>query len=216
MASVGRRRFLAPALIIAAAVVAGIGAGVALHVSVGSASTRPAFGLPALRGQAVWPAEKRAAPSFTLPDQRGRPVSLRSMHGHPVVLAFMDSRCHQVCPLEGRTLAAALSSLPARVKPVLLVVSVNPWQDTPASARAAASRWGLTGTWHWLLGTKRELAPIWSAYRIYVRQARGDIVHSDAMYLLDRNGFERAGFIYPFLPAPIEHDLRVLGGAAQS
>jgi len=158
----------------------------------------------------------REAPAFALHDQRGRLVSLRAQRGHPVVVAFMDSRCHQVCPLEGRTLAAALASLPAGASPVLLVVSVNPWQDTRASARAAARKWGFTGSWHWLLGSRRELARVWSAYRIYVRRAKGDIVHSDAIYLLDRKGFERAGFIYPFLPVSVSHDLRVLAGEARA
>jgi len=210
------RRVLIPALVLVVAAVAGIAVGVVLHVSVGSASTRPPLHVPALHGQAVWPAGKLAAPLFALRDQRGRLVSLRSQLGRPVVLAFMDSHCHQVCPLEGRTLASAFARLPARVHPVLLMVSVNPWQDTRASTLAAARKWGLAGAWHWLLGTKRELTPVWKSYKIYVHRARGDIIHSDAIYVLDRKGFERAGFIYPFLPVSISEDLLVLGGAART
>ena len=127
-----------------------------------------------------------------------------------MVIAFMDSLCHQVCPLEGRTLSQAIGTLPRAARPTLLVVSVDPWGDTRVSTRAAARKWGLTGDWHWLLGTSSELAPVWRAYRIYVRRARGDIVHSDAIYLVDRSGFERAGYIYPFLPGSVAHDLRVL------
>jgi protein SCO1/2 len=194
------------------AVVAGIGVGVALHFATQTADARPSLHLPRLHGQAVWPAGKQPVPNFNLRDQHGRVVSPRSLRGRTVVIAFMDSRCHQVCPLEGRTLAAGLDQVPPRARPVLLVVSVNPWADTRASARAAARKWGFAGSWHWLLGRKAELAPVWRAYKIYVRRAKGDIVHSDAIYVVDRAGFERAGFIYPFLPGAVGQDLRVLAG----
>ncbi|HSB37593.1 MAG TPA: SCO family protein [Gaiellaceae bacterium] len=201
-------RLLCGAAAIAAAI--GVGAGVAIHLAARSSAARAAPRLPALEGQAVWPAGRRPAPNFVLVDQRGRHVSLRSSRGRTVVLAFMDSLCHQVCPLEGRTLAQAMAAVPRAARPTLLVVSVDPWGDTPASARAAAAKWRLAGNWHWLLGSRRELAPVWRAYRIYVRRTSGDIIHSDAVYVVDRNGFERAGYLYPFLPGPVAHDLRVL------
>jgi protein SCO1/2 len=209
----GRRR---PPLVIvgfaALGAVVGIGAGIAVHGSVRSASARPEPRLPALHGQAFWPAGKRAAPEFVLHDQHGRLVSLRSQRNRTLVIAFMDSRCHQVCPLEGRDLSRAIDALPAAARPTLLVLSVDPWADTRASARAAGKKWGFTGSWHWLLGSERELAPVWRAYRIYVKRAKADIIHSDAIYLVDRSGFERAGYLYPFLPGLVQHDLRVLAG----
>jgi protein SCO1/2 len=200
----------------AVAAAIGIAAGVAIHFATRSSPADAASGLPALDGQAVWPAGTRAAPGFALPDQRGRRISLHSQRGRTVVIAFMDSLCHQVCPLEGRTLSQAFATLPPAAKPTLLMVSVDPWGDTRASARVAARKWGLTGDWHWLLGSRRELAPVWRAYRIYVKRAKGDIIHSDAVYLVDRSGFERTGYLYPFLPGSVAHDLRVLArqGAA--
>lgn len=194
----------------AAAAAIGIGAGIGIHLATRSSTARAAPRPPALQGQASWPARTRIAPPLSLVDQRGRRISLRSRRGRTVVIAFMDSLCHQVCPLEGRTLARAFGTLPRAARPTLLVVSVDPWRDTRPSARAAGRKWGLEGDWHWLLGTSSELAPIWRAYRIYVRRTSGDIVHSDAIYLVDRSGFERAGYIYPFLPGSVAHDLRVL------
>ena len=41
----------------------------------------------------------RPAPDFTLTDQFGRRVSLRSFRGQVVILAFNDSECTTVCPL---------------------------------------------------------------------------------------------------------------------
>src|SRR5256884_8722669 len=39
------------------------------------------------------------APDFTLTDQFGHPVTLSSLRGHEVVLAFIDARCKTLCPL---------------------------------------------------------------------------------------------------------------------
>jgi len=42
----------------------------------------------------------------------------------------------------------------------------------------------------------------------------GDIAHSSAVYLIDKRGDERAGFLVPFAPAFVTRDLKVLGGEA--
>jgi cytochrome oxidase Cu insertion factor (SCO1/SenC/PrrC family) len=127
----------------------------------------------------------------------------------------MDSRCHQECPLEGRTIAAGLRRLPRSEQPMVIAVSVDPWEDTPASARRAIGRFGLAGfRWRWLLGSKAQLEDIWRKYRIEVRRTPGDIEHTDALYLIDANGYERAGMVYPFLPTWVSTDLKTLAGEA--
>jgi cytochrome oxidase Cu insertion factor (SCO1/SenC/PrrC family) len=198
-------------LSVAAAAIVGVAAGVLLHntLSGGSAGAqRPA--LSALHGQATWPAGRAPAPAFALHDQHGRRVSLSSFRGHQVVLAFMDSYCTAECPLEARQLAAALRPLPARVRPQLLVVSVN-LADTPHSIAAAARKWRLPAGFEWFVGTHRALARVWRAYGIVVRPTSGgDIAHSDAFYVIDRHGDERAGFLPPFVPGLLTADLRVL------
>ncbi len=199
------------ALIVAAAAVVGIALGVGAHTLAGPSSSRSdPLGSP-LRGQAIWPAGLRRAPAFSLPDESGRRLTLASLRGRPLILAFFDSQCHQECPLEGRTLAAAFQSVPRAERPVVVAVSVNPWADTPGSARRAMRRFGLAGAdWHWLLGSRAQLAPVWKAYRIEVRRTSGDIVHTDAIYLIDSHGYERAGIVYPFLPNWVSADLGAL------
>jgi protein SCO1/2 len=166
-----------------------------------------------VRGQAIWPTGLRPAPNFSLLDSEGRRFSLASLRGGPVIVTFMDSRCHQECPLEGRALAAGFRQVPRAERPVVVVVSVNPWEDTPGSARRAIRRFGLAGfRWRWLLGSEHQLERVWRKYRIEVRQTPGDIEHTDALYLVDSNGFERAGMVYPFLPTWISIDLKTLAG----
>jgi protein SCO1/2 len=200
------------ALAIGAAAVVGILLGLGVHslTSGGSTAIRPAA---EVRGQAVWPEGFRRAPDFSLKDSQGRRFSLATLRGQPAILTFMDSQCHQECPLEGRALAAGFHMVPRSERPIVIAVSVNPWEDTPASARRAIGRFGLAGfRWRWLLGSRAELEKVWRKYRIEVRRTSGDIEHSDALYLIDSRGFERAGMVYPFLPTWISTDLKTLAG----
>ncbi len=210
-----RRTRLRWALVLLAAGVVGAGAGLAAHFMLGASPSASVvserFGMD---GQASWAAGTRIAPPIdTLPDQSGRLFSLASLRGHPVALVFFDSHCNQECPLEGRELAAAESALPAAQRPILVAVSVNPL-DTPASAAKAARAWGLAGAapWHWLMGAQAKLAPVWREYNIYVGHAKdGDIPHTEALILIDRRGYERSAYLYPFAQRFVAHDLAVLG-----
>jgi cytochrome oxidase Cu insertion factor (SCO1/SenC/PrrC family) len=175
---------------------------------------RPAWALRdrALRGQATWPAGAVAALPIRGRDQTGHEFSLSSLRGRTVAVAFFDSHCHAECPLEGRALASAERTLRPAQRPVLVAVSVNP-RDTPASARAATRAWGLSqvAPWHWVMGKRAALEPIYRAYHIYVGKAvRGDIQHTEALILVDRRGYERSGYLWPFATRFVNHDLRVL------
>jgi protein SCO1/2 len=197
---------------IAAAAVVGVLLGVGLHaLTDGTSSERGGWPVAQVRGQAVWPEGLRRAPDFSLDDSNSKRFTLASLQGEPAVITFMDSRCHQVCPLVGRALAAGLDQVPRADRPMVIAVSVNPWEDTPGSARRAMKRFGLAGfRWRWLLGTKAQLAPVWRKYHIQVRRTTGDIEHTDALYLVDSRGFERAGMVYPFLPTWVATDLKTL------
>lgn len=192
---------------VGAAAVTGIAIGVALHGRLaGSAAAAPT-----LHGQATWAAGRRAAPAFTLRDQHGRRVTLASLRGRTVALAFFDSLCKQACPIEGQMLASALRQVAPAVRPRLVVVSVDPAGDTPQTVAHALRKWKLPAGTVWLLGTHGQLKPVWDAYQIAVLPVRGDIAHSTAVYLLDKRGYERAGFLMPFVPGLVADDFRVLG-----
>jgi cytochrome oxidase Cu insertion factor (SCO1/SenC/PrrC family) len=205
-----RKLFL---LSVAAAAVVGIGVGLLLHDRF-SGGTAAAIGLPRLHGQATWAPGSRPAPQFALRDQHGRLVSLHALHGRTVVLTFLDSLCKQACPVEGKMLAAAIRQVPVRKRPRLVVVSVDPSGDTPASIAHAVAKWHLPGGAIWVRGTHRQLAQVWRDYQITVEPVSGDIVHSTAVYLIDPSGSERAGFLMPFIPGLVAADLKTLAQAS--
>jgi len=204
------------ALLLAAGVATGVAGGFALH-ALDMHTRAPSVQFPtepanALAGDAVWAAGARPAPPFALRDQSNRLVALSGTRGRAVLLAFMDSHCARVCKLEGPTIRDALRQVGARRPVTLLVVSVNPWEDTAASSRGAGARYGFGGDWHWLRGSVAQLRPIWRAYGIEVVRTPSDVNHSTAIYLLDRRGYERAGFDYPFAASQVARDLRRLAG----
>lgn len=167
-----------------------------------------------LAADIVIPPKSMAAPDFTLLDQDGTPVSVSALRGRVLAITFLDSHCKQLCPLEGDQLGQVERSLGANANLTLLVVSVAPSTDTPASERAFAATHRWSGDWHWLVGTTDQLAAVWKAYSIAVQNAPDNILHSSVLYLVDKDGFERAGWAAGLEPDLVTHDVRVLNRQA--
>ena len=147
-----------------------------------------------------------AAVDFRLTDATGRAVSLSDFNGRAVALTFLYAECPDVCPVIARRIAQALDGLGDDAERVaVLVVSVDPEGDTPASATAFMEKHGLTGPGrHYLLGDAATLAPVWLAYGVAggpiqpaatrgpgEPQQFGRVGHTDATYLIDRQGRKR-------------------------
>ena len=192
-------------VIFAAAIGIAVGLAAALvHRSQGSAA-QPS----PLQAQITWAAGAKPAPGLALRDQSGATVSLRSLRGRVVLLTFLDSKCVRECPIEGHVLGDVFRRMKG-ISAVALVVSVDPWADTPGSARTFAARAGWSGNWQWLLGDKAALAPVWRAYNIAVKRTPGDILHSTALYVIDPVGDLRAGYVFPFSADAVAQDVQRL------
>jgi cytochrome oxidase Cu insertion factor (SCO1/SenC/PrrC family) len=203
-----RRLRLQLRLVLFAATI-GIAVGVAaalVHRSQGSAA-QPS----PLRAQITWAPGAKHAPGLALRDQSGVTTSLKSLRGHVVLLTFLDSKCVRECPIEGHVLGDVFRTMKG-TGAVALVVSVDPWADTPGSARTFAARAGWSGNWHWLLGESAALAPVWRAYNIAVKRTPGDILHSAALYVIDSSGDLRAGYLFPFSAVSVTQDVQQLAG----
>jgi cytochrome oxidase Cu insertion factor (SCO1/SenC/PrrC family) len=213
------RKPLARARVLAAlaAIAVGAGAGAAFALTHRGSAARTA---PPVVGRAnvVWPAAKRRAPDFALRDQTGAPISLRAHRGRIVILTFIDPVCTTLCPLEAKALDRVEQRLPGAQRPAVIAVSVNPWGDEPRLFRADARKWRLGPSWRWAVGSRAQLARVWQAYAIAVRirrfRAAGvtthRVDHTEVAYVIDRRGFERALFVYPFAPADVENTVRQL------
>ena len=148
------------------------------------------------------------APAFRLRDQDGRPVAMAGYAGRTVVMTFVYSHCQDVCPAQVQSIRGALDRL-GRDVPVL-AVSVDPANDTRASARRFLLRQHVTGRVRFVLGSRAELAPVWRGYGIAPQ--RGTLDHSAYVVLVDGAGRQRVGFPAARLtPEDLASDLRRLG-----
>ena len=205
-------RYRSQLYVVGAAAAIGIAIGIAaalIHTSHSPAADRPS----PLQAQITWRKGAKPAPGLTLRDQSGASIALRSLRGHVVLLTFLDSQCKRECPIEGRVIRDVLRRVEG-TRAVAVVVSVDPWADTPTSARSFAARSGWSGDWHWLLGTRADLRPVWRAYDIGVKQTPGDVLHSAALYVIDQRGDLRAGFLFPFSAQAVARNVRSLASGA--
>ncbi|MDA8392494.1 MAG: SCO family protein [Actinomycetota bacterium] len=136
------------------------------------------------------------APGFTLTDQHGRPVSLSSFRGKAVLVAFMDSRCTQVCPVLAQEFLLAQHDLGRAAPHVAFVgVNVDPMGESVAAVEHFTQLHGLSRlpNWYFLTGPTAALKAVWSAYGIQVFLPKGatQTVHADYLYFLGPHGRER-------------------------
>jgi len=219
------RVVLAGVVVVAGAAAVGAAAGLAgrsASATPPSIPTSTSQVVDGLKGDAVWAPGKRPAPGFTLTDQSGRKVSLSALDNRPVLLTFLDATCRNQCPIAGRQLGDAVSRLHGTEPPAIVVVDVNPLEDTPANERAFAAHQHWTGTrWYWLNGSRAKLSAVWKTYGIevvtkrYIVQGSAPIVnvtHTIAVYLVS-GGDVRAAFLPPLEPNEVAGDVRVLEGS---
>ena len=191
------------------ALLVGAGAAVGL-LALRSSSASPRTAAHA----ATWAAGERPAPVFSLRDQNGGSISLAQYRGKPVLVTFLDPVCRDYCPLEAKVLAGAVAQTPASI----VAVSANPFGNARANLLQDIRKWQLAAGFRWAVGTNAQLAPVWSAYDVQVLTTMKKIAgvrvryvaHTDAAYLIDGNGHERALFVWPYTSATVVHALKNL------
>jgi protein SCO1/2 len=149
------------------------------------------------------------APDFALRDQDGEPATMAEYRGRPVAVTFVYSTCEDTCPALVDQVRGALDDSGADVP--LLAVSVDPENDTPARARRFLNERRMTGRARFLLGSERELAPVWRGYGVQPQE--GELDHSATVVLVDARGRQRVGFPHGQLtPDALAHDIERLAG----
>lgn len=151
------------------------------------------------------------APDFELRDQDGKPVSMRALRGQPVAVTFLYTSCEDTCPLQVQTLRGALDELGRDVP--ALAIAVDPPRDTPERARAFLAEQRATGRIRFVLGSRKELRPVWDGFAIQPQTFTQE--HQSRFTLVDAKGFQRVG--YPgeqATPERLAHDLRILAAEA--
>jgi protein SCO1/2 len=127
------------------------------------------------------------APELRLLDQHGDPVTLERFRGQPIVVTFGFAHCETVCPL---TIRAARDAVSRHDGVVLLVVTLDPWRDTPSRLGPIARAWGLGDRMHLLSGAVDDVERTLSRWRVpRVRNGvTGDLTHPALVYVVGPTG----------------------------
>ena len=144
-----------------------------------------------------FPMTGNLAPDFTLTDQFGHPVTLSSLRGHEVVLAFIDARCKTLCPLTAQIMYNARvqlgSSAASRVD--LVAVNANPTATSIPEVQAWSINHGMLHQWLFLTGSAQQLQSVYHMYNVYVQVSTNELVeHDPIMFIIDTQGHERLYF----------------------
>ncbi|MGH2848089.1 MAG: SCO family protein [Thermoleophilaceae bacterium] len=157
---------------------------------------------------------REPAPDFELADARGGTIGTLDMAGRPYLVTFLYSDCPDVCALIAEEIRQAFKLLRGRAEEVAaLAVSVDPRGDTRENVLRFLRRHRLPPNFHYLIGTRDQLAPVWRAYYAAPQlPGRAASAHSASVWVIDARGRIRTKFSggAPIPPADIAHDLRQL------
>lgn len=134
-----------------------------------------------------YPRVDRPTPETALVNQRGELVSLAGLRGRPVIVSFVFSHCALVCPSLVTQISLAQQERP---EAAVLLITLDPWRDTPSSLAGAASRWGLGPNAHLVSGTVEEVTAALDRWEMpYSRDPKdGRIDHPGLVHVISPTG----------------------------
>ena len=126
---------------------------------------------------------------LSLVNQAGRTITLDQFRGRAVIVTFAYAHCETVCPLLVGEVLTARDRIAGR-KPVVLIVTLDPWRDTPSRLASIADGWGATGDVHVLSGETLQVERVLNAWRVpRARNERtGDVSHPSVVYVVGPDG----------------------------
>ncbi|MBP9897915.1 MAG: SCO family protein [Gemmatimonadales bacterium] len=151
--------------------------------------------------------------ALELHDQHGRRRSLAEVGKGPTLLTFAFGHCTTVCPTIVQDLRRARANV-ARPDVPVVVITLDPWRDTPGRLATIAAQWQLPPTDLVLSGSVAEVERALDVLGVSRRrdEATGDIAHVGMVALLDggrvrarvEGGWGQAAQLLAALP-PLPH-----------
>jgi protein SCO1/2 len=128
-------------------------------------------------------------PALTLTDQSGQDVSLAAFRGRTVLVTFAYAHCETVCPMIVSDVLGARQQA-GEMAPVVLIVTLDPWRDTPRRLPTIARQWMIEDDAHVLSGDPEVVERALNAWRVprTRNEKTGEIVHPSVVYVIDAEG----------------------------
>jgi len=127
--------------------------------------------------------------AYELVDQHGRRASPASAEGGPALLTFAFGHCATVCPAVVHDVRAARISA-GRTNVPLVVITLDPWRDTPEHLPMIASAWELGPRDRVLSGSVESVERLLDVLGVARRrdERTGDIEHANVIVITDGRG----------------------------
>jgi cytochrome oxidase Cu insertion factor (SCO1/SenC/PrrC family)/thiol-disulfide isomerase/thioredoxin len=159
----------------------------------------------------------RPARDFTLTNQFGRAVSMRSFRGKVVILGFNDSECTTMCPLTTTAMLDAKAMLGSAGSDVQLVgIDANPKATSIEDVLSYSEVHGMAHAWDFLTGSLPQLKKVWHDYSIGVEINRNLVDHDPAIYIISPRGQIAKLFLTQQSYAAVGQLAQLLAGEASS
>ena len=111
-----------------------------------------------------------AVSDFTLIDQDGENVTLNRSNGEILVVAFIFTRCTDVCPVITQSLRSVQDGLSSEYSDEVefMSISVDPEHDTPEQLKAFAELHD--ANWSHLTGDLEVMEEVWNSFGLVVQK----------------------------------------------
>jgi cytochrome oxidase Cu insertion factor (SCO1/SenC/PrrC family) len=128
-------------------------------------------------------------PSVALVDQHGDRISLAEWRGRPAIVTFAFGHCATVCPVVVNDLRAARRRAD-RSDVAILIVTLDPWRDTPERLATLAKHWSLGANDRVLSGPVEDVEAVLDALGVARRrnETTGDVDHATTVFVLGSDG----------------------------
>lgn len=137
----------------------------------------------------AYPHFEGQAANFSLLNQRGEEIRIESLAGRKFLLTFAFSHCSSTCPGLVNTALEAANSFDGE-RPAVVLVTLDPWRDTPSALPGIAERWKLHEIDHALSGDIETVEAVAKAYQVSSSRdlQSGDIEHTGVTFLFNEKG----------------------------
>jgi protein SCO1/2 len=192
------------------------GAWAAVRVAQGLSIANTSY-MPELSGAlpSSYPRIDLEPPAFRLVDQHGEVYTPEKLRGRVTLVTFAFAHCRTVCPVIVNTLRTAAERM-GESAPQLLILTLDPWRDTPSRLAQMHGEWALPRGAHVLSGEVDDVVAALDGFKVPWQRSEtdGDVVHPPLVYVIDAHGRIAYGFNNPPVEWLVQASTRLASEAA--
>ncbi|MFN2375285.1 MAG: SCO family protein [Candidatus Binatia bacterium] len=162
-----------------------------------------------------YPRLSTAVPTLSLVDQDGAAFTNANLDGRVTIVTFAFAHCHTICPAIVQTMRSLATRLGEKA-PQIIVITLDPWRDTPARLPQMHRDWQMPAAVRVLSGEVGDVTAALDGFNMpWTRdEATGDVTHPALVYAIDAKGRIAHGFNNPSVDWMAEASRRLMAETA--